>query len=1020
MGDTLVFQRDYLGDITIYQGNGAYYFVNRPCTERELTLGASLALGGTFVFTELKSPQCVDFYEKLIQYMRRLRPDIALLWVVDASLEPWAWKSYRLYCEEKGTEQWRFGHYSELKFGDYRLIFHGRNVLFGQKDKLFVRSAEQGDIDIKDRNALPGIFQMKKFSATVSTEGFELDFSEGNAGNLRFDIEGSGNETSDVFEQMDACIKYCAPLSGTTKEGWRQGYVGTISSPLLFWTGSLKLQVMLQPIELENHSRTYFLLYDEAQPEQAYDTSMIDIGGQSKKLVPGSDARLVFERMPRYLHYNTKSMKYSGAQTYYLGFAGQMSLKNPEKHLLCGLSGTEFMDLTTAASLQLNFCSQQNSFFGETGEQALSTTARISFPHQSSYYSQPEMAPMYTRNETGALRFLEVPTTRWTNTTPPVPMAFYNQSRISFRDSGDIQNIEKNIYKKRYELITGKVILEQKLEKAVDSGVKICVTPQGLMAGVNQASGGYEWFAIAQTDASQELPTLRFTGISEELRMKLQNSKLFLNIEDRESFLKDASPAGDFKLIMDGWSFLLSPKDWKTNSGERNTAFIMKYVKGVSMKELLSTSSIFQASLNSAYDDRQQVLPKYKDFVHCIEDPDFQGIIFLNCMVAVGELPPEVVFLLKGVHQEDFFAHHVILRNNKVNQDKQGNLYMEATSIQALINYQSGKSIVYDESMPDYLFTTTQLTVSFLNSTLQSFSSVSEVFINCFYGAKSVKEETTSGNCLIIDGISQRKDEVEEYVFSLRESCTYLLTNSGMKEVSINSAQLSVGQALDGIGRITFSGGIKLAVLEECDILSFDSLTFNSLQMVVPTEGMIYLDYDNIVLNLGSAVLREQSFGARFACELERLCYERKQLPEELGYDTVTTPIQQSKLENPWTGLVWKLSLGSLGELSNSGELAIRLLVSWSIGTQGPEYYVGLLLPSVLEGFDLQGILKLGFQSVELMVAKGGDAIRYTLRLHNYTLRLLWLAIPPGSNDLFIFADGKKLGWYAAYLGEEV
>lgn len=291
--------------------------------------------------------------------------------------------------------------------------------------------------------------------------------------------------------------------------------------------------------------------------------------------------------------------------------------------------------------------------------------------------------------------------------------------------------------------------------------------------------------------------------------------------------------------------------------------------------------------------------------------------------------------------------------------------------------------------------------------------------MNRFYGAKCSKEDTTSGNCMIIDGISQRKEKLIEYVFSLREPCSYLLENSAMENVEITNVQLSVGSDTKSIGRITLAGGIELHQIEECDLLSFRYLAFSSLQLVLPEVGALYLDYDNVVLNEESSILRQQSFGNRFACQLGQVLYKTNTLPSDYGYESITSPIRQSKLETPWTGLVWELSLGNLGELTNSEELVIHLLIGWSMQEQSPAYYLGVALPGIMEGFDVQGIVKLGFQSVELMMSKAEEIVKYTLRLHNFTLRLLWLAIPPGSNDLFIFADGKKLGWYAAYLGEE-
>lgn len=1016
MGDAFVFQQAYQDKVTIYKSNGAFYYVNQVCQEPVLTLEQSFALGGTYIFAEINHTLLEGFYQNLLGYMKRAGEELSFLWITNPAQELWNWSCYWIACSSKQSKVWRLGGYSEMKFDAYRLIFHGECQIQCQKDTLlFTLDSVAREQSIA---TAPAMVRMNNQMCQISDRGITLSFEEATAGTLEFELEVMTDGVADVFEQMNACIKYCAPLGETVIAPWRQGNLGIISSPVLFCTSNLKLQGQIHPNDLQNHDLTYFLLYRATEASNLFDSSFVDIGGQQKKLLLGNDARMVFEKIPRYIYYDTKNKIYAGAQTYYLGFAGSYYLQNAEKHLLCGLSGTEFLDITKAASLEVCFHSNQNSFFGDQGQQDLCTTSWVSFPQNSWYYSQPEIAPMYSANDEGVLRFLEIPTTMWNVETPAVPLAFYNHSRVSFMNSKDVENIESYIYKKRYELITGRVLLTESTLPCTEAQPLTTVTPQGLMAGVSPDTGAYAWFAIAQTDATQELPTLRFSNISEDLRMKLQNSKLFINIEDKAKFLQNAQPVGDFKIMMDGWCFLLSPEDWKIDAGQHNTAFVMKYVKGVAIKELMKESLIFQGSMSAAYDDKKQVLPRYRRFIDCVEDPDFQGILYLNCMVSIAELPREIEFLLKGVKQENFYAHHVILENNKVVQDDQGVLTMENASIQALVDYRNGESIVYEEAMPDYLFTTTRMTVGFLNSSLQNFSSVSEILMNRFYGAKSSKTDTTSGNCMIIDGMSQRKDGLEEYVFSLREACNYQLSNSAMESVQIDSAQLSVGSEAGCIGRVTFAGGIQTNNMTECDMLSYDWLAFQCLQLVVPEVGELYFDYESLVLSESSSSLREHSFGARFACQLEQVIYETKKMPSDQGYASISSPLKQNKLQQPWAGLVWKVNLGSLGDLSNSGELVIRILICWSIGEQGPEYYLGVALPGIMDGFDLEGIVKLGFQSVELMVVKN-ETVQYMLRLHNYTLRLLWLAIPPGSNDLFIFADGKKLGWYAAYLGEE-
>ncbi|MDR3539876.1 MAG: hypothetical protein P4L69_02750 [Desulfosporosinus sp.] len=1004
-------QKDYQKEYTIYKGCNFYYVVRHECEMSQLSLAQSFELGGTYVFGKFDDITVSDFYARLLGFLHNKNNQLAFIWIENPSVVASRWKYHSIYCLTKNANTWQLGNYAEFKFGAYHLALNGAMSISCQEGNMVFSTTETNDKSYR--------FRLSQINGMPTTDNFSLDFTEGRAGIFSFSVLLKGDGQSDVFDRMDACLKYAAPLGADVENSWKQGHVGIISSPVLHSTKDLKLLVQMNPASIYDQASTFMVLYNSTA-DNMFDSAFINVYGHFQRVQASANARLVFEKIPRYLYFDTKKEIYCGDQTYYLGFSGSFYLENAEKHILCGLSGTEFMDLSNVDLREIKFVPKQNSFFGEQKQQNLSTAAWISFPKNTKYFSQPEVAPMYSVNNQKMLRFLEIPTIQLDESAVAVPMAFYKESDVSFLESHSVEAIEWRIYGERYQLITGRVVEKEEETKFLrDSVCKKTVTPQGLMAGVVPNTGSYDWFGIAQTDETAQLPNIRFCNVSESLRMELQNSQLCLYKDDRDAFLCEAQPSGDFKVWVDDWCFLLSPEDWKINAKEKNTAFIVKYVKGKSLKELLQNSPIFQASLRATYDQQNIVFPEYKNFVNRVEDPDFQGIVFLNAMVSVSQIPKEVAFLLKGVKQEDFYAHHVILEGNKVVQGADGDLQMKQSSVEALIDYKKDNQIVYDENLPDYAFTTVEMTLSIENSVITHFSSVSEIFLNKLYGAVCTKTNTTSGNCMILDGISQKKQDEVEYVFSLREPGVYSLKSSAMEVVNLQSVQLAVDDGTGRNGRLTLSGQIQFSEIKECDLLSYQTLIFSNLQLIVPDTGTLHMEYDKLIVNYSASELRAQSFGKRFACDLDRIVYSEKQMPQDMNYQTITSPVKQSKLKMPWAGQIWNLSLGSLGNLSNSGEANIKLLIAWSMGESAPEYYVGVTLPSIMNGFDIQGIIRMGFQSVELMASKQGDIQNFTLRLHNYTLSLLWFAIPPGSNDLFIFSDGKKLSWYAAYVGEE-
>jgi hypothetical protein len=128
--------------------------------------------------------------------------------------------------------------------------------------------------------------------------------------------------------------------------------------------------------------------------------------------------------------------------------------------------------------------------------------------------------------------------------------------------------------------------------------------------------------------------------------------------------------------------------------------------------------------------------------------------------------------------------------------------------------------------------------------------------------------------------------------------------------------------------------------------------------------------------------------------------------------------LQQTKISAPWFGVRFRVPLGSLGDLSDSGVLDIHILTAWSEG-KPPGPFIGAMLPDALlgGGIDVQGLIKLGFDTISLTAEQRQGQTRFRLSLNQFTARLLWVCFPPGKNQIIIEADdsGKKLGWFAYY-----
>ena len=105
----------------------------------------------------------------------------------------------------------------------------------------------------------------------------------------------------------------------------------------------------------------------------------------------------------------------------------------------------------------------------------------------------------------------------------------------------------------------------------------------------------------------------------------------------------------------------------------------------------------------------------------------------------------------------------------------------------------------------------------------------------------------------------------------------------------------------------------------------------------------------------------------------------------------------------------------------------LELLYAWGVSGEDGKLpvYVGVRIPGISDygiTFDLQGFVKLSFQSIQLLVYEdeAGGKRDYQLCFRNFSLQALGLTFPPGKNHMYLFGkDGAKLGWYAAYQEEE-
>ena len=459
----------------------------------------------------------------------------------------------------------------------------------------------------------------------------------------------------------------------------------------------------------------------------------------------------------------------------------------------------------------------------------------------------------------------------------------------------------------------------------------------------------------------------------------------------------------------------------------------------------------------------------YDNFVAMVDDPNWTGVLALSVDVPLDALPAPLQALAAGIDPSGFYAHHLGLTATPFSGET-GQLVFQTSSSFGLIDYQDPVDQYFSEETA-FAFKVLQLTVGFQNANLVSFASRVELMINRLFGALTRLFPTGHGNNILLDGVyqSQRLPDGSAqgaYVFAMRGDNSLQLSSGALGVVELRSAQLVTMKAADqaaGDSNITaifqLTGNLGFAEFPDIDPFSFGPPLTQGQEPTPPEPLSSYLRFSNLAISmsfsladpaaltfrvadgniyfdLANSIPRANSLFARFPLQLTGLVTTPDPkltgqaasalTPQSAGFVSISAPIQQGTLGNPWYGLTYVIDMGGLGALAGNVGITIKLLIGWSPQTAetAPAVFVGVALPGVKNtlGVDLplQGILKLGFRTIQLLANDIDGRRNYLLRLRDFGIRILGLSFPPGHNDVSLFGNpdqtsNTKLGWYAAY-----
>lgn len=976
-----IFENNY----TVYQRDEMYCFIRGRLSASEISLEESLAQGGRYVFCAMGCGE--QRFRDMEEYFRRRNQYVRFLWIANPDEPPSRWQTCGAAWEKPDCLKAD----APIVMERYRLVLRkGLSVSCHEDSFHFAFPKETG---FGYGMQTPGIWLEGTVSLRLGTKGEEC-------GTFFGSVKSSDR---DLFGKMDAGLRFFAVAEESVADRFR-GFVRSAGSPGLFPEEELEIRIRLAPHALLNGERTRFGL-----SQGVFSTCFSSDMGLPLRLKAGEDAALLFQQKP-VRAFRDEAGRVVAKKSLYLGISGHFSQESKAARLLCGLAGTETVGLTEDGQI-LFVPSMPGTEPYE--DRSLGTSVWVGTVGNTAYYCQPEDAPLYAADGKGAMRFLEIPEREFAEGMPPVPLLPYRGVRVD--GEGSLRGWEEGIYIRRRERLGRQSVVT---DNAGLGGV-VAASCRGVMAQVKE-DGSFSWIGFANVSQSIGLPDLRFGRVDEGLRNRFMQKEFVWVIRKKEE-MERAMPSPAFDFSVDGVGIRLLPSHWVSEGGNQDTRLIIKFSGDKSMEEILAGDIVFEASLKKARLPDGTAREGYEAFLQMAEEPEFQGIIALNVGISLEKMPKAVQVLMRGAEPEAFRAFYVAVQAGRILDSKGMGLVMEKSKISGLVDYTSDRKLLYRTEPPDFDYLTREVRIQVRDSRICSFTSSSELLVNRFFEARAKAKEETEGNCLVLWGRLADVEGVPQYQFGLKEEKEYELSGSGIADVLVKEAGMSADE--NGSGTFILNGRLKSREMDGCDLLGFggegdgDGLPFAALLLRMPESGRMTMDYGRLMLDVSKAVWRDGSFPALFAVSLQGfLCGEGK--PQELGYQPISAPVALGAPPSKWQGFCWRIDLGNLGGLSDGCNLSMELLTGfWEAQNQETEYYIGVRLPGLLSsgGEFLQGIMRMGFDAVSL--EKQGEG--FLFRLHNYSIGLLGMTFPPGSSDIFLFSDGKSVGWYGAYAGTD-
>lgn len=761
----------------VYAIDNLMFLTEENLSVSGLTLSESFLLEGIYCFAPLNLEDRQEFAKRLAKdYPKGIRGNLCFLWI---TIQSEIWTASRMYGWKRGNTL-ILERYFQSGQGNYRLTVDKGTAITCDGSKFLMEAGEGGFC-----HCLLGEVQANTRDFTGSIDS---------SGSICFDAEVETQ--GDIFAALDVGIRYYCKGKNEVCFPERETVI-TYQSPVFFGRRQLQFFCRWNPGNLYQKEATCFLIKEGTIMKG----SMCDWVGNSFTVTATLSSALVLEKKPVFLYQEAGEIR--AVLHDCLGPAGEYQIHSDsaskgKTRMLCGLGGTEFMELKQGQGL-LSFLPGKGGFLRNGQCLGIGTTAYVAMPPGSSYVRQPKTAPFFTAGERGHLEFLSAPLLQVTNVTPSLPMMFYSDFKASDPTGMTGGELEEQLCTIRAKTLG---ITKSKSQMALEKTRG--VTPQGLLVEMQGTTGNPStWSMIGLANTKEEpaaLPAIRFEDISDRMRGDFLQVQMKILYEDAKELMKLCNTPEEFGFTTQGWSFCLNPKLWQEGKdGRPKTIMIIKYQTISSIREWLGEHGVMSASIRRAYDTQHKPREEYAEFLKVVDDPKFQGIMFLNCPVQADKSAPgfikEFAILLDSIDQTRLCAHHLILHHSRIIMEE-GVLCLSPGEVSALVDYEQDGRISYSPDIlkTAYDFSTREFSLSIREGKISRASSICELLINYFFTSPVKKATATAGNSLVIEGRLQESDGFGEFLYSLKEPGQYQLSGSGLTHIKIEEVTMNVNE----------------------------------------------------------------------------------------------------------------------------------------------------------------------------------------------------------------------------------